>query len=205
MSDAPPADQLVRDAMVAASIPDVLLAARPEKIIPGHWAEVSRIIDEGRGLYLQGKAGRGKSFIASAILCASITAQLRANIPQEKIAKHLHFVGANELICEIRSSFGSAHHASRDAKTDIDIIDQYSNYDVLVLDDLGVNKPTEFVIQVFDMIVDFRYKSRGRKTIITSNLTLNELAEKYDDRIASRIAGMCEVLEVVGEDRRMAR
>jgi len=39
--------------------------------------------------------------------------------------------------------------------------------------------------------------------LITSNLTLDEIAEKVGDRIASRIAGMCKVVEVRGKDRRI--
>jgi DNA replication protein DnaC len=40
-------------------------------------------------------------------------------------------------------------------------------------------------------------------TIITSNLTLEEVSEKVGDRIASRIAGMCKVIELKGIDRRV--
>jgi DNA replication protein DnaC len=38
---------------------------------------------------------------------------------------------------------------------------------------------------------------------VTSNLTLDAIAEKVGDRIASRIAGMCKVVEIRGKDRRL--
>ena len=73
-----------------------------------------------------------------------------------------------------------------------------------MLDELGLSKPTEWHVLTIDVIIDRRYVNQLRtKTIIMSNLTIDEIGVKYDDRIASRIAGMCEIVERKGPDRRM--
>lgn len=183
--------------LIAIGIPDTLLDANHTTVDAERWAEAMAILKAGKGIYLHGDAGRGKSFLAAAILRNLIDRAGNTGL----LNNCIRFQGTSELICEIRATF-----AGKAAETDIDIIDRYSSYDMLVLDDLGVNKPSEFVVQTFDMIIDFRYKTqRTKKTIITSNLSLDELSAKYDDRIASRIAGMCEVLKIGGEDRRMRR
>lgn len=58
----------------------------------------------------------------------------------------------------------------------------------LLLDDLGVEKVTPFVLQDLYMILAER-EEWGRPTILTTNLTLDQIAERFDDRIASRLAG----------------
>ena len=50
--------------------------------------------------------------------------------------------------------------------------------------------------------MDRRYREELR-TIITSNLSIEEIQEKLDDRIASRIVGMCRVCILQGRDRRV--
>ena len=72
----------------------------------------------------------------------------------------------------------------------------------LILDDMGAEKTSEWSIQTLYSIIDRRYRDE-KQTLITSNLTLDEIAEKVGDRIASRIAGMCKVVEIKGKDRRI--
>ncbi len=76
---------------------------------------------------------------------------------------------------------------------------------VLVLDDLGTEKLTEFTHGLLYEIIDGRYMAGRGGLAITSNLSLDELAERLkDDRIPSRLAGMCAVFDLKGErDRRM--
>ena len=71
-----------------------------------------------------------------------------------------------------------------------------------MLDDLGVDKTSEGSLQTLYTIIDRKYREE-KQTLITSNLTLDEIAEEVGDRIASRIAGMCKVVEIKGKDRRL--
>lgn len=102
-----------------------------------------------------------------------------------------------ELMLSLRSSFREGAR-----QTEEEIISRYSDVTLLVLDDLGAEKSSDFAIQSLYLIIDRRY-SREQQTIITSNLSLGEIAEKIGDRIASRIAGMCKVVELKGKDRRL--
>ena len=72
----------------------------------------------------------------------------------------------------------------------------------MIIDDIGAEKLTEFVRQTFYYIINER-EQWLKKTIITSNYSLDELDEYIDGRISSRIAGMCEIVELGGKDRRV--
>ena len=106
------------------------------------------------------------------------------------------FISVPELLLEIRDTFQS-NEISEKA-----VIDKYSWVDVLILDDLGVEKTSDWVLQTLYTIMDRRYREELR-TIITSNLDIEEIREKFDDRIASRIVGMCRICTLKGKDRRV--
>ena len=107
------------------------------------------------------------------------------------------FVSIPDLLLEIRHSFKEKSETDEQ-----DIINKYSEIDLLVLDDLGIEKTSEWSIQTLYTIIDRRYRDMKR-TIITSNLNLKEIADKLDDRISSRIAGMCDCITLKGADRRL--
>jgi len=73
---------------------------------------------------------------------------------------------------------------------------------VLLLDDIGAEKASEWVKQTLYLIIDNRYGNM-KKTFITSNLTLNQISNQLDDRISSRIAGMSNTIRMQGKDRRL--
>lgn len=83
------------------------------------------------------------------------------------------------------------------------VIEKYSSVEFLVLDDVMAEsyKEQRWVEDLF-IILDRRYGGM-LKTVITSNLSLNMIAEMLDDRIASRISGMCKIVSMRGEDRRI--
>ena len=73
----------------------------------------------------------------------------------------------------------------------------------VLLDDLGAEKTTPFVLQELYRLISQR-ELWARPTLITTNLSLDQLAQKLDDRIASRLAGG-RVLLFKGEDWRAKR
>lgn len=75
---------------------------------------------------------------------------------------------------------------------------------VLVIDDIGAEKITEWAIERLYIIINKAYE-RGHIVIIATNLAPDELREKYGDRIFSRLNEMCTLLELDGEDRRMKK
>lgn len=76
--------------------------------------------------------------------------------------------------------------------------------DLLALDDLGAEFSTNFSISALYTILNTRM-NEGRPTIISSNLEIPKIQEKYTDRITSRLIGGCSVLPFVGADIRTMR
>lgn len=74
----------------------------------------------------------------------------------------------------------------------------------VILDDIGIEKMSDFVRQVTYMLINERYQ-RQLLTLITSNKTLAEIDNLIHPGIASRIAGMCQVLEFKGKDLRIRK
>jgi DNA replication protein DnaC len=73
----------------------------------------------------------------------------------------------------------------------------------LMIDDLGTEKLTEHAASLIYEIVDGRDMGKKRGLLITSNYGLAELSAKMgDDRVASRLSGMCRVIRLTGKDRR---
>jgi DNA replication protein DnaC len=83
-------------------------------------------------------------------------------------------------------------------------IDRLVRVPVLILDDLGIEKDTEFAISTICEIISHRLKADRNGLVVTSNLSLDALASKlHDDRLTSRLAGMCQVIEIRGADYRL--
>jgi DNA replication protein DnaC len=80
---------------------------------------------------------------------------------------------------------------------------------ILVLDDLGTAKYTEFLCSIIYEIIEDRYQNHPGGLIVTSNLSLCDLAETMgDDRVSSRLAELCrgKIFSMVGEtDHRIVR
>lgn len=85
-------------------------------------------------------------------------------------------------------------------------IASFSQFPLLVIDDLGIERRTYYALEQVYSVVDERYKS-GMPLIITTNLTIREIREPEDvahARIFSRILEMCTPVHVTGGDRRNA-
>ena len=85
--------------------------------------------------------------------------------------------------------------------TEMDNLQALLDCDLLILDDLGAEFPTQFVSSSIYNIVNSRMGA-GKPMIINTNLTANELRERYTDRIVSRIVGTYEILTFTGSDIR---
>lgn len=73
-----------------------------------------------------------------------------------------------------------------------DLLERFTNYDILLIDDLGIAKQTEFSYQILYEIIDSRYMANKNGLILTSNLTIADFAERTEDqRIADRLFEMC--------------
>lgn len=93
------------------------------------------------------------------------------------------FISVPDLLLKIRSSFNGGQ------ESEDEIIKEYSSAQVLILDDMGAEKTSEFAITTLYIILDRRIRE-CLKTIITTNLSQAEIEQTFGARIASRMAAM---------------
>lgn len=155
--------------------------------------------------FIQGPTGTGKTHLACAMLREIISQNLYRhwNTKDAEMFLHTCFVSLPEFFQLIRNTFNRV--MDDEEKTDFvneKFLNAFTNYEWIVLDDLGVQKPTEWVIEMLYVYIEQRYVTQ-RPVILTSNLSLDEIALRYDDRIASRIREMCTHIQLEGRDRRL--
>ena len=83
-------------------------------------------------------------------------------------------------------------------------IRKYENADLLIIDDLGTELTNSFVSSQLFSCLNNRHM-RKKPTIITTNLSLGELRDRYSDRIFSRITSNYDVCKLTGRDIRMQK
>jgi DNA replication protein DnaC len=90
----------------------------------------------------------------------------------------------------------------------INLQENILNVDLLIIDDLGTEKPSETKIEELFTIINTRLLNQNHKitkTIISTNLTANELFSVYTTRIGSRLAGSYRFLRFFGDDIRLKK
>jgi DNA replication protein DnaC len=78
---------------------------------------------------------------------------------------------------------------------------RYQTCDVLVFDDLGAEKLTDWVEEQFYLLVDYRYRQR-LPVFASSKCRKEALAQRLDRRVLDRLRETCTMLEVVGPSQR---
>lgn len=135
-------------------------------------------------VFIFGKIQTGKTIRAACLMTQCAKYHYLNNIPR---GRHL-FVSFPEMLAEIRSTFNSTE------KTEQEIMSKYLDAELLTIDDFLTSRPTEWVMDILYWLINHRYEHL-LKTIITSNISLEEIEKRMNDqRITSRINRMC-VLE----------
>jgi DNA replication protein DnaC len=138
----------------------------------------------GDNLYLWGPCGVGKTHLAYAAA---------RNCFEESLS--VMILGASQLSRKVRM---------RDPTEEQEILDRLIGTDILVLDDVGSSADTTFSRNILQEILDGRHFRDRAGLIVTSKYSIDQLADKMaDDTIPSRLAGMCSVIEVRGQDGRL--
>ena len=144
-------------------------------------------VSTGAGAYLWGGVGTGKTHAAVALLRELI-----------EVGHWAQFVSVPDLLDQIRATF------NRSGESEEDICERPRNGDLVLLDDLGAEKPSEWVREKLYQIINARYNAR-RCTLVTSNKSPEQLAKQIGDRAVSRLMEMCEAIKLEGPDRRLKK
>lgn len=156
---------------------------RNENIARKYVANFDAMRKQGTGLLLCGQVGTGKSFLAACIANELInqgTPCLMTNF--------------SRIISRVSEKFGG----------DQKYLDDLNRFDLLIIDDLGAERDTDFTWEKVMNVIDARYRA-GLPLIITTNFEPKDFADRGDirrQRVFSRLKEMCILLEVKGTDRR---
>jgi len=171
------------------NIPKRFEAVKWEDVGEDIQGRVMNILDNRRGIYLWGKSGTGKTHIAYAIK------KYCFEIADPKIP--VIFKNVPQFLKEIKDDYG---RQLSDKEYPLENI--MNNRDLLIFDDLGSEKMSEWVEEVFYLLINNRYEEMI-PIIFTSNYSIQELSTRLSDRIISRIVGSCDIVELQGNDRRI--
>lgn len=140
----------------------------------------SKFKEDGKGLMLYGGLGTGKSFFAACIV-NRLVEQYKAKFITTSFLATLKFDGREDFIKEVERA------------------------DIVVLDDIGAERGTEYMQELIFSIVDIRTRN-SLPLIVTTNLTPDQINKSNDFttlRIFDRIIGNCHPIACVGKSRRM--
>lgn len=168
----PPVSDLARTA------PDQIRTVR------SYVSQVARNLDAGRGLWIQGDVGTGKTTLAMLVSKAALDA-----------GRSVAIYSLPRLLNLLRESMASEAGM-------VDFMDRLTAVDLLHLDDLGAENQTDWVLEQLYSIVNSRYEAE-RAIIATTNLMPDELAERLGARTVSRLVEICgDLIPLYGEDKR---
>jgi DNA replication protein DnaC len=138
-----------------------------------------------------GAPGLGKTFLSACI--AREVSDLGFSVVYDTAA-HIF----QRFECE---KFGRESALEENAWADVG---RYLRCDLLIMDDLGTEMRTEFVQAAFYRIVNDRLLHR-RKTVLSTNLDIEDIARRYGDAVLSRLRGEYQLLRFFGEDIRLLK
>jgi len=171
--DRPPVSDLARTA------PDQIRTVRR------YVQQVAQNLDAGKGLWIQGDVGTGKTTLAMLVSKAALDA-----------GRSVAIYSLPRLLNLLRESMDSEAGM-------VDFMDRLTAVDLLHLDDLGAENQTDWVLEQLYSIVNARYEAE-QAIIATTNLMPDELSERLGARTVSRLVEICgDLIPLYGEDKRL--
>ncbi|WP_242957631.1 conserved phage C-terminal domain-containing protein [Clostridium cochlearium] len=140
---------------------------------------------ENQGILIYGEAGNGKTYFSFCIA----NALLNKLIPVMSVGA----IGLVERISQSKRTWGEEGIFT--------VLNSLENADLLIIDDLGTEEDNRWTRAMMYQIIEKR-NSTGLPIIITTNISINELKERYNDRTYSRLVSMCSFIRNTGRDIR---
>jgi len=159
----------------------------PEQVreVRRYVADVQQNLDRGKGLWLEGDVGTGKTTLAMLVSKAALDA-----------GRSVAIYSLPRLLSLLRESMDSEAGL-------VDFLDRLGAVDLLHIDDLGAENRTEWVLEQLYSIVNARYEAE-KAIVATTNLMPDALAEHLGARTVSRLVEICgDPIPLYGCDRRL--
>jgi DNA replication protein DnaC len=177
--DRPPVSDMARDLSTKAAVVDV----------GAYIDELDERLDSGRGLWLFGDTGTGKTTLAMLISKAALEA-----------GRSVAIYSLPKLLARIRRTYDSEPGGD----SYLSFFERLTAVDLLHIDDLGAEKRSDWVLEQLYALINERYEAQ-RSVLITTNLPHDELEEQIGSRTVSRLSQMCDEVPLFGADRRYGK
>jgi DNA replication protein DnaC len=177
--DRPPVSDMARDLETKAA-----LAA-----VRGFVDDLDERLDTGRGLWLFGDTGTGKTTLAMLVSKAALAA-----------GHSVAIYSLPKLLARIRRTYDSEPGGD----SYLAFFERLTSVDLLHIDDLGAEKRSDWVLEQLYALINERYEAQ-RSVLVTTNLPHAELEEQIGARTVSRLNEMCDEIAFFGADRRFGK
>jgi len=174
--DRPPVSDMARDLQTKIAVSQV------RQYVDDLEAQLA----EGRGLWIFGNTGTGKTTLAMLISKAALEA-----------GKTVAIYSLPKLLARIRRTYDSEPGGD----SYLSFFERLTSVDLLHIDDLGAEKRSDWVLEQLYALVNERYETQ-RSVLITTNLEHVELEDQIGPRTVSRLAQICEAVQIAGDDDR---
>jgi len=153
------------------------------------WVEdLEANLDAGRGLWLMGDTGTGKTTLAMLVSKAALGDN-----------RSVAIYSLPKLLARIRQTYD----AEPGGDSYLSFFNRLTSVDLLHIDDLGAEKRSDWVLEQLYALVNERYEAQ-RSILVTTNLDQAELEEQIGSRTVSRLVEICgDPLPLFGPDRRV--
>lgn len=140
---------------------------------------------ENKGMLIYGEPGNGKTYFSACIANALV----QRLIPVICVGA----IALTERIGQSKRTWGDEGIFT--------VLNALENADLLIIDDLGTEEDTKWTRSMIYQIIEKR-NTVNLPVIITTNISMKELKERYDDRTYSRLSSMCSFIRNTGNDIR---
>jgi DNA replication protein DnaC len=177
--DRPPVSDMARDLQTKLAVTEVQAFVD----------DLDTRLEEGRGLWLFGDTGTGKTTLAMLISKAAL-----------ENGRTVAIYSLPKLLARIRRTYDSEPGGD----SYLSFFERLTSVDLLHIDDLGAEKRSDWVLEQLYALINERYETQ-RSVLITTNLPHPELEEQIGPRTVSRLTEMCDEVEVRGDDSRYGK
>jgi DNA replication protein DnaC len=163
------------------------MAGPAPRVVRDFARRIDERLDAGRGLWIFGGVGTGKTTLAMLVSRHALEA-----------GRSVAIYSLPRLLAELRRTFDDDAQQSY-----TELLDRLAAVDLLHIDDVGAEQTSPWVLEQLYALINARYEEE-RSVILTTNIEQREdLIEQIGERTVSRLQEMCELIPLFGEDARL--